>query len=159
MKLITFILFAVGISGFLLGGFTGDWLPKKKGLKFGRRFIGLTGLCSCGILILLAAIVKQNIIAAACLIGANGCFSFGVMVSYAVCADIGRNNAGTVTGAMNFCGQMGAFTMSLLFGKIADLTHNFNQPLFIVAAVMITGGLLWMTIDPTRQLNIENENG
>ena len=158
MKIITFILFAVGISGFLLGGFAGDWLPKKKGLKFGRRFIGLTGLCTCGILILLAAIVKQNNIAVICLIGANGCFSFGVMVSYAVCADIGRNNAGTVTGAMNFCGQMGAFTMSLLFGKIADATHNFNQPLFMVAAVMFTGGLLWLAIDPTRQLNSENEN-
>ncbi len=64
------------------------------------------------------------------------------MVSYAVCADIGRNNAGTVTGAMNFCGQMGAFTLSILFGKIADTFQNFNYPLFIVAAVMFTGGLL-----------------
>lgn len=79
-------------------------------------------------------------------------------MSYAVCTDIGRNNAGTVTGAMNFCGQMGAFTMSLLFGKIADATHNFNQPLFIVATVMITGGLLWLAIDPTRQLKIEKLN-
>ena len=79
------------------------------------------------------------------------------MVSYAVCVDIGRNNAGTVTGAMNFCGQMGAFTMSLLFGKIADATHNFNYPLFMVAGVMVTGGLLWLVIDPTRQLKIENE--
>jgi len=52
---------------------------------------------------------------------------------------------------------MGAFTMSLLFGKIADATHNFNQPLFMVAAVMISGGLTWLLIDPTRQLHIEPE--
>jgi ACS family glucarate transporter-like MFS transporter len=157
MKNITFILFAVGIGGFLLGGFTGDWLATKKGLKFGRRFTGFTGLCLCGIMIFFAAIVQQPVMAAVCLIIANGCFSFGVMVSYAVCVDIGRNNAGTVTGAMNFCGQMGAFTMSLLFGKIADATHNFNYPLFMVAGVMITGGLLWLLIDPTRQLKIVNE--
>lgn len=155
MKIITFILFTIGISGFLLGGFIGDWLPKKKGLTFGRRFVGLTGLCCCGLLIFVAAIVSQNIISVICLIAANGCFAFGVMVSYAVCADIGRNNTGTVTGAMNFFGQMGAFIMSLLFGKIADSTHNFNYPLFLVGAVMIAGGLLWLVIDPTKQIKVE----
>ncbi|MFT3701445.1 MAG: MFS transporter [Agriterribacter sp.] len=156
MKIITFILFTIGISGFLAGGYIGDWLPKKKGLKFGRRFVGLTGLCSCGLLIFLAAIVPQNMLSVICLIAANGCFAFGVMVSYAACADIGRNNTGTVTGAMNFFGQMGAFIMSLLFGKIADATHNFNHPLFLVGAVMIAGGLLWLVIDPTKQLKVEN---
>jgi sugar phosphate permease len=155
MKTITFLLFLAGIGGFIVGGITGDWLPKKKGLTYGRRFIGLTGLFTCGICIFLAAIIHQPIVSSTSLIVANACFSFGVMVSYAVCNDIGRNNAGTVTGAMNFCGQIGAFSMSLLFGKLADATHNFNQPLFIVAAVMMTGGLLWLLIDPHRQLKSE----
>jgi sugar phosphate permease len=152
MKTITFILFIAGIAGFLLGGFAGDALVKTKGLVFGRRFVGLTGLGLCGILILFAAILTDPLVSAACLIGANFCFSFGVMVSYAVCSDIGRNNAGTVTGAMNFFGQMGAFTLSVVFGKMVDVTHDFNKPLFLVAAVMVTGGLLWFAIDPTRQL-------
>ncbi|MGC4036164.1 MAG: MFS transporter [Chitinophagaceae bacterium] len=152
MKMITFILFAVGISGFVIGGIIGDWLPKKKGLRFGRRFVGITGLCSCGLLILLAGIISNPIIAAICLICANGGFAFSVMSSYAVCADIGRNNAGTVTGAMNFFGQAGGFALSLLFGKIADATHNFNQPLFLLGAVSVIGGLLWLAIDPLRQL-------
>ena len=50
----------------------------------------------------------------------------GVMVSYAVCSDIVRNNTGTVTGAMNFFRQTGAFFLALIFGKIADITHNFQ---------------------------------
>ncbi len=103
-------------------------------------------------LIFFAAILPDPVAAAACLIGANFGFSFGVMVSYAVCTDIGRNNAGTVTGAMNFFGQMGAFTLSVVFGKMVDSLHNFNYPLFLVAGVMITGGLLWLAIDPTKQL-------
>ncbi len=152
MKVITFILFVVGIAGFLAGGYAGDKLAKARGLKFGRRFVGLTGLGFCGILILFAAIVNHPIIASICLVGANGFFSFGVMVSYAVCMDIGRNNAGTVTGAMNFFGQMGAFTLSLVFGKLVDAMHNFTFPLMLVGGVMIVGALLWLGIDPNKQL-------
>ena len=152
MKMITFILFVVGIIGFLAGGFVGDALVKRRGLTFGRRFVGLTGLGLCGVLIFFAAISPDPVVAATCLIGANFGFSFGVMVSYAVCTDIGRNNAGTVTGAMNFFGQMGAFTLSVVFGKMVDSLQDFNYPLFLVAGVMITGGLLWLAIDPMRQI-------
>jgi sugar phosphate permease len=155
MKLITTILFIVGIGGFVLGGYIGDLLPKRRGLKFGRRFIGITGLSCCGTLIALAAYIEHPVISAICLVGANACFAFSVMVSYAVCADIGRNNAGTVTGAMNFFGQIGGLAVSLFFGKIADAMHNFNYPLYLVAAVSLAGGLLWLTIDPTRQLKID----
>jgi ACS family glucarate transporter-like MFS transporter len=154
MKAIVFTLFIVGIVGFLVGGFCGDLLVRRKGLRYGRRFVGLTGLSSCALLIFLAAVIPQKNIVVICLILANGFFSFGVMVSYAVCTDIGRNNAGTVTGAMNFFGQMGAFFLAIIFGKIVDLTHNFDYPLFVVAFVMLTGGLLWLAIDPLKQLSL-----
>lgn len=153
-KGIIFSLFIVGIAGFLAGGFAGDAVVKKRGLRFGRRFVGMLGLGLCGLLILLAALVNDQALAAYCLIGANGSFSFGVMVSYAVCTDIGRNNAGTVTGAMNFFGQMGAFFLAVIFGKIVDMTHNFNYPLFVVAFVMFTGCLLWLAIDPLKQVRL-----
>jgi len=156
MKIITSSLFVAGIVGFLAGGFAGDLAVKKRGLRFGRRVVGMTGLGMCGLLIFLAAFTQGNYIAAYSLIAANAFFSFGVMVSYAVCIDIGRNNAGTVTGAMNFFGQMGAFFLAMIFGKLADLTHNFNYPLFIVAGVSLTGCLLWMGIDPTKQLRPES---
>jgi ACS family glucarate transporter-like MFS transporter len=153
-KPIIFTLFITAIIGLLAGGFAADWLVKKKGLRFGRRTIGITGMGMCGILILIAAITSNNNIAVFSLVAANGFYGFGVMSSYSVCADIGRNNCGTVTGAMNFFGQMGAFFLALVFGKIAELTHNLNYPLFIVTAVLLIGGLLWLTIDPLQQLKI-----
>lgn len=155
MKDIVFTLFVVGIIGFLIGGFVGDLLVRRKGLRFGRRFVGMFGLGTCGLFIFLSAILPQNNFVAFCLICANGLFSFGVMVSYAVCTDIGRNNAGTVTGAMNFFGQMGAFFLAIIFGKIVDVTHNFDYPLFVVAFVMLTGCLLWLAIDPLKQLSMK----
>jgi len=153
MKFTVFTLFIVGIVGFLVGGVVGDILLKKKGLRFGRRFVGMLGLGVCGILIFLAAMLRDNTMAAYCLIAANGFFSFGVMVSYAVCTDIAGNNAGTVTGAMNFFGQMGAFFLAISFGKMADSTSSFEYPLYLVAFVMLTGALLWLGIDPMKQIN------
>ncbi len=157
-KNIIFILFIAGIVGLLAGGFVSDWLVKKKGLRFGRRLTGMAGIGMCGLMILLAALVPQNTFAAACLIGANFFYSFGVMSSYGVCADIGRNNTGTVTGAMNFAGQTGAFFLAIVFGKIAELTNSFQYPLLIVAAVLAVGFLSWFVIDPLRQVNMPGKN-
>ena len=53
---------------------------------------------------------------------------------------------------MNFSGQMGAFFLAIVFGKIADITHNFNYPLFVVTFVLLIGCLLWLVIDPLHQL-------
>lgn len=114
--------------------------------------MGMTGLGLCGVFILIAGVSPVNNLTAACLILSNAFFSFGVMSSYAVCADIGRNNAGTVTGAMNFCGQMGAFFLAIIFGKLIDLTGNFDAPLYMLFAVELTGCLLWLAINPTRPL-------
>jgi Sugar phosphate permease len=156
MKFTSSVLFIVGIAGFLIGGVTADYIARLKGIRFGRRFMGVSGLGLCGICLLMAAYSLQNHISSYCLIAANFWFCFGVMVSYAVCTDIGKNNTGTVTGAMNFFGQMGAFILAILFGKIADVTHNFNYPLYVVAAVMITGALLWFAIDPLKQIGKVN---
>ena len=155
MKFITFSLFVAGFLGLLVAGFVTDWLLRKKGLKFGRRFMGMTGLGLCGLFILAAAMSTDNNFTAVCLILSNASFSFGVMSSYAVCADIGRNNAGTVTGAMNFFGQMGAFFLAIIFGKIVDATGNFDTPLFVLFIVELTGCLLWLVINPNKPLQAD----
>ena len=76
----------------------------------------------------------------------------GMMVSYAVCADIDRNNTGTVTGAMNFFGQMGALFLALIFGQMVQATHRFDYPVYVVGAVLLLGCLLWLAIDAEKQL-------
>ncbi len=57
-----------------------------------------------------------------------------------------------VTGFMNFCGQIGSFILALTFGKLADLTHNFNTPVLVIASVFFAGCLLWLLIDASRPL-------
>ncbi|MBS1599642.1 MAG: MFS transporter [Bacteroidetes bacterium] len=150
---IIFTLFIVGIIGLLLGGFFIDWVAKKKGIFFGRRFIGMAGIALVGFSILVAAISTNSYVAAYSIVAANGFYSFGVMAGFAVCTDIAKNNAGTVAGAMNSCGQLGAFFMSLVVGKLVEMTHSFTTPVFVIAAAQFVGFFLWFVIDPRKQLN------
>lgn len=152
MKFISSIIFLVGIAGFLLGGIASDYIARAKGLRFGRRFMGITGLGACGLFLVIAANAAHSTTSSYFLITANFFYCFGIMVSYAVCTDIGKNNTGTVTGAMNFFGQMGGFLLAISFGTIAEWTQNLNYPLFLVAAVLFAGALLWFAIDPDKKI-------
>ena len=155
MKTTTSYLFIVGIIGGLLAGFFIDWLAKKKGLKFSRRFIGAMSLGMLGLMFVTTAATSSNTIAAGCLM--IGYFFYPVFSinALSVCIDIGRSKACTVTGIMNFAGQMGAFFLAIMFGKIADVTHSYNVPLFVVAGVLCAGSLLSLAVDPTKQIAAE----
>ncbi len=152
MKITTSALFIVGIAGGLSGGFFIDWLVKKKGLKFGRRFMGVGTLGVMSLLFFITAVTPNTAIAVGCLM-----FSYFFMPPFltntlSACIDIGGSKAGTVVGIVNFCGQAGAFFLLILFGKIVDVTHSFNAPLFVVAGVLFTGCLLWMFVDASKPL-------
>ena len=79
------------------------------------------------------------------------------MSCFAVCTDIGRNNAGTVSGAMNFCGQMGAFFLAIVFGQMVDATHHVNRPLYVGSG----GFVYWLFImaaDRSQETTVGNYN-
>ena len=68
-----------------------------------------------------------------------GCAVFGldftVSASWTVCADIGRENTGAVSAAMNMAGSVGSFACSIGFPYLFTLTHS-AQPFFVIAALL-----------------------
>ena len=157
MKAATSYLFFVGIIGSLLAGFAADWFVKKKGVKFSRRFIGTISLGMMGALFVIAAAAPNKAVAAVCLALGYFFFPFYATNAFAICIDIGRSKACTVVSVMNFGGQMGAFFLAILFGKIADVTHSYSAPLFVVAVVLCIGCLFALAVDPTKQIITERQ--
>lgn len=153
MKIITAVVFIAGISGALFSGFIIDWLVKKRGLSFGRRFIGMISLGLMGILFFITAFTTHNTLAVVSLIIAQFFYLPSVAASVSTSVDIGAENAGTVTGIMNFFGQMGAFFVAIVFGKLVDISHGFATPLFALSIVLIAGCLLWLAIEPAKQIS------
>src|SRR6185295_358606 len=83
-------------------------------------------------------------------------YSFTPVVSFSTCVDIGGDRVGTVAGIMNFFGQAGAFCLAIVFGKLIDITHSFNVPLFVVAGVLFVGSMLWFFVDASRSVTAES---
>lgn len=142
----------LGAIGCVVGGFASDIFSKKFGLKLGRRIVGVAGLGSSSICFLAAGITTNNetvgYLLALCVLLKD----LTLPVAFAVCVDIGKRNSGTVTGAMNFAGQMGGFFITIIFGTIVQQTGNFNYPLFLIAACLIVASGLWFFIDPTKEI-------
>ena len=142
----------LGAIGCIIGGFLSDFLVKKYGLRFGRRSVAMTGLGLSGIFFLLAGSTSDDTLAGYYLAVCVLLKDFALPVSFATCVDIGKRNAGAVTGSMNFAGQMGGFFITILFGTIVQRTGNFNTPLFLMAACLFVAAALWFWIDPTEGL-------
>ncbi len=143
--------YLLGALANLAGGWTSDRLVRSVGLRWGRRSIGMASMGSAGILMLAAIYIQNKTIAIVALSLSFAVSDFMLPTCWAVCLDIGRRNAGTVTGAMNMAGQFGATIGAAFYGTMVD-RFGWNLPLAGLAVLSLISALCWLAIDPTRQL-------
>ena len=68
--------------------------------------------------------------------------------SWAFCIDIGRSNAGAVSGTMNMAGNIGSFVTSLAFPYLLAMTGS-TTPFFVVGAGLnLAAAYLWTRARP-----------
>ena len=142
----------LGAIGCVVGGLLSDFLTKRYGLKIGRRVVGVGGLGSSALVFALAGLTTDNQTAGYLLATCVLLKDLALPVAFAVCVDIGQRNSGSVTGSMNFAGQLGGFFITIIFGTIVERTNNFNLPLFLIAGCLTVSALLWLKIDPTKKM-------
>jgi MFS family permease len=144
--------FIVGACANLGGGLLSDFLVKRFGLKIGRRTVGSLGLGLAALFMFLTALTPSKTAAAIFLAAGYGSMDCMLPVAWAVCLDVGRKYAGAVTGAMNMAGQVGSFLSSVAFGYFVKIFHSYNLPLIPMSGMLFISALLFLRIDPTRQI-------
>ena len=149
MQIFATLPFVLGAIGCFTGGFA-----KRYGLKVGRRAVGIVGMGLSSISIFASASTADNQTAAILLAMGMGFKDLTLPVAFAVCNDVGRSQSGSVSGAMNTFGQMGAVFLGVLFGYIVKATGDFNQPLFMISGLLLLSCLLWFRIDPTEEVSL-----
>lgn len=72
--------------------------------------------------------------------------------SWSLCIDIGKNNAGAVSGTMNMAGNIGAFITALSFPYMIDWFGGVKPFFFIAASLCIVSIFLWFFVKPDHSL-------
>jgi ACS family glucarate transporter-like MFS transporter len=80
--------------------------------------------------------------------------------SWTTCLDVGGRNAGTVSGAMNMVGNLGAFFTSILFPMLYKSVQSHEPFFYLAAGLNVVAIFLWFMIRPDRPLvDLEVANG
>ncbi len=156
MGLFTALPYFLGAAGNLAGGFLSDALVARVGLKTGRRLIGCTALVGEAVLLTSMTLTRDHTAIVVMSTMGFGVADLMLPTAWAVCLDIGGRRAGVVTGVMNTAGQLGGLVCSVLFGYVVKATNNYQQPVWIVAAMVLIAAVLFTRIDPTQQLERED---
>jgi ACS family glucarate transporter-like MFS transporter len=140
----------------LIGGAVGNWfggalvdsLYRRGRWRESRQYPAIFGfvLASFGILSSLA--FQTPLPAVLCLTLAIFGSDMTLPPSWAFCIDIGRSNAGAVSGTMNMAGNIGSFVTGLAFPYLLAMTGS-TTPFFVVgAALNLTAAWLWTKARP-----------
>jgi len=143
--------FLVGAIANFVGGFTGDALVQRLGLRWGRRSIGLLGYGGAAVFVVAATLTPQRVLAVVFLSLAYGGITLGQPALMGVCLDIGGKFSGAVTGAMNTAAYAGAFLSSVAYGYIVK-AYGYEAPFLPIIGLLALGALLWFKVDAEEEL-------
>lgn len=149
--------FVMSMIGNISGGYLTDKLSAKYGLKIGRKALGSSSLIVSAIFMFLAAFIPGKMQVFIFLSLAFGIIDLMLPSAWALCIDLGKKYSGAVSGAMNTAGNLGGFVCSLIFGYVVSATGNYNMPLYIIAGMLVISAIIFMFIDPTKQIIKEEE--
>jgi ACS family glucarate transporter-like MFS transporter len=141
-----------GAAASILGGFWTDHWVKRYGLRVGRCGVTSMTLVGSGLILAVAAIASNSLVAALLIAVAAGIADLCISAAWAVCLDIGREFAGTVTGCMNTFANLGGAIAPVAMGYAVQWWSSWSIPLLITAVVYIFGGVIALFVDPNKSL-------
>jgi MFS transporter, ACS family, glucarate transporter len=152
MKIASSLPAFAGIPGILFGGFVSDWLARRYSLRIARCSIGSLSMIIAGICMIAATQSSDNWTAVGFIAAGLGIMNAMLPVAWSVCVDLGRENSGAVSGAMNMAGQAGSFISSVAFGYLIHWLGSYDNALLPLAIMLILGGIIFALIDPSATL-------
>ena len=144
--------FVMSMIGNISGGYLTDKLTKKYGLKIGRKALGSASLAISAVCMFLAAFIPGKMTVFIFLSLCFGIFDLMLPSAWALCIDLGKKNAGAISGAMNTFGNIGGFCCGILFGYLVQSSNNYNLPLYMIAGMLIISAILFAFINPTKPI-------
>ncbi len=144
--------FVAGALGNIAAGALVDWIYRRGRWKLSRQAPALAGfaLAAAG----LVMSVRMDTAAQAVLWLSLAIFGADMTLapSWAFCTDIGRKDAGAVSGTMNMAGNIGSFVTSLAFPYLLRWTGGASMFFYVAAILNILAMGLWLFVHPEKAL-------
>lgn len=144
--------FIMSMMGNIAGGHLTDRLTKRYGIKIGRKALGSTSLAVSAVCMFLAAFIPGKMAVFVFLSLCFGIFDLMLPSAWALCINLGKRHAGTISGAMNTAGNIGGFCCGILFGELVQQSGNYNLPLYMIAVMLIISAVLFFFINPEKPI-------
>jgi sugar phosphate permease len=146
-------------GGVWLGGLLTDWLSRRTGsLKIGRCAMGVFGYVTSALALIAVALIEDRVVAASLIAVAAFCQMLTGSAAWSVCLDVGRRNAGVVTGFMNMTGNIGGTIAPVVVGYAVEKLTSWTIPFYITAVILGFGVVMWLLVNPNRSV-IEQASG
>ena len=144
--------FIMSMIGNITGGHLTDKLSRRYGIKTGRKALGSTSLAVSAVCMFLAAFIPGKMAVFIFLSLCFGIFDLMLPSAWALCIDLGKHQAGTLSGAMNTAGNIGGFCCGILFGELVQQSGNYNLPLYMIAVMLVVSAALFAFINPEKPI-------
>jgi sugar phosphate permease len=138
--------------GDTVGGWLSDHLARSRdNLRFARRSVAIVGFAVAALCIVPATLAEDRYVCIAFTTAALFFLELTVGVSWAVAMDVGPEYAGSVSGVMNMCGNMGGTLASIAVGYMV-LHVNWQVPFLVASGLCLLGAILFLRIDPSERI-------
>ncbi len=141
-----------GAVGNWISGWLVDRIYRHGAWKMSRQLPAILGFALAAAGLTACAWVNSPLGAVVCLSIAILGADMTLSPSWAVCIDIGRRHAGTVSGTMNMAGNLGAFVTSLAFPYLLAWTGTHHTFFYVGATLNLAATGAWFFIRPDRPL-------
>jgi ACS family glucarate transporter-like MFS transporter len=135
-----------------VGGWISDRLCPRFGKRIGRCAPAVIGMALTAVFVTIATQVADARLAAVVLALGSGSLYLSQSAFWTISADIGRSSAGSVSGIMNMCCQLGGATVAAITPILAE-SLGWSGSFLVAAAAALVGAIGWMFIDPTATLS------
>jgi len=129
-----------------------DWIYRRGKWTASRRTPAVCGFILAAVGLLASLQMNTALGAVLCLSLAVFGADMTIAPSWSVCIDIGRGNAGTVSGTMNMAGNLGSFVTALAFPYLLQWTGTHNTFFYVGAALNVVAVGAWLLTRPERKL-------
>jgi MFS transporter, ACS family, glucarate transporter len=136
----------------------GNWLNRYYSISTTRKIMACIGFTGASGFLVYSTRFSDPYSAVIAIAIASFCNDLVMPHAWGAAMDIGGRYAGTVSGAMNFWGNVGGGLGPFVIGYILSWTNNdWNLTFYVSAAIYFIGSVFWLLLDPVTPLPQEQE--